>query len=202
MSKIISILAVLLSLLASPAMAQTAPTAETAPAAAEEEGHGLGFWVETRVAKGGSEAVVYFDKYLTDKVGFYAQAVKDSAGYASVYAGPKFKLAEGVEVGVGVGREVLERHAPSTVVKNAWVFIDQEAWSLYATVEKGDAGKWHKVIALYKLSDAVNVGLMNESFLGTGPRVEYKVAKDFQVWGAVLRSHGKATPMIAANFTF
>lgn len=201
MSKIISILAVLLSL-ASPAMAQTAPTAETAPAAAEEEEHGLGFWVETRVAKGGSEAVVYFDKYITESVGFYAQVVKDSAGYASAYAGPKFKIAEGVEVGVGIGRETLERHAPSTVVKNAWVFIDQESWSLYATIEKGEAGKWHKVIALYKLSDSVNIGAMNESFLGSGPRIEYKVAKDFQVWGAVLRSHGKTTPMIAANFTF
>jgi len=201
MSKIISILAVLLSLLASPAMAQTAPTAETAPAAAEEEGHGLGFWVETRVARGGSEAVVYFDRYVTDTVGFYAQVVKDSAGYASVYAGPKFKIAEGVEMGIGIGRE-RNRGEASTMVRNAWVFIDQEAWSLYATVEKGNAGKWHKAIALYKLTDSVNVGLMNESFLGTGPRVEYKVAKDFQVWGAVLRSHGKATPMVAANFTF
>ena len=201
MSKIISILAVLLSL-ASPAMAQTVPAPETAPAAAEEEDHGLGFWVETRVAKGGTEAVVYYDRLVTDNLGFYAQVVKDSAGYASVYAGPKFKIAEGIEVGVGVGREVLERDAPSTVVRNAWVFIDQESWSLYATLEKGDAGKWHKVIALYKLSDAVNIGVMNESFAGTGLRVEWNAAQGFQVWGAVLRTNGVTTPMIGANVTF
>jgi hypothetical protein len=200
MPKIISILAMLF-VLASPAMAQTTPTTETAPAAAEEEERGLGFWVETRTVKSGpSEVVVYFDKYLTGSVGFYAQVVKDSAGYASAYVGPKFKIAEGIEVGIGIGRE----RAPgySSPVRNAWIFIDQEQYSLYATVEKGDAGKWHKAIALYKLSDAVNVGVMNESFLGTGPRVEYKVAKDFQVWGAVLRSYRKTTPVLAANFSF
>lgn len=200
MRKIISILAMLFAL-ATPAMAQTAPTTDAAPAAAEEEDHGLGFWVETRVAKDSAEAVVYFDKYVTESVGFYAQVVKDSAGYSSLYAGPKFKLAEGVEVGIGVGREVLERSAPSTIVRNVWVYIDQEAWSLYATLEKGDAGKWHKAIALYKLSDSINVGAMNESFLGTGPRVEYNVGS-FQVWGAVLRSQGKNTPMVGANFSF
>lgn len=204
MNKIIGILAVLLSLSA-PAMAQTTPATESspAPAAAEEdEPTGLGFWVETRVAKSGSEAIVYFDKYLTDNLGFYAQTVKDSAGYNSLYAGPKVKLAESIEVGVGVGRETLERGAPSTTVRNVWLYVDRESWSLYATLEKGDAGKWHKAILLYKLSDNVNVGVMNESFLGSGPRVEYKVTKDFQVWGAVLRSQGKTTPMIAVNFTF
>ena len=202
MTKIISIFAMLFAL-AIPAMAQTAPATDAAPVAAEEEEHaGLGFWVETRIAKGGSEAVVYFDKLLTDSVGFYAQVVKDSTGYASVYVGPKFKIAEGVEVGVGIGREVLERGAPSTTVRNAWVFIDQESWSLYATLERGSAGKWHKVVGLYKLSDAVNVGVMNESFAGTGPRVEWNAAQGFQVWGAVLRTNGVTTPMIGANVTF
>lgn len=43
---------------------------------------------------------------------------------------------------------------------------------------------------------------MNETALGTGPRIEYTPKKNVQVWAAVLRTHGKTTPMIAANFSF
>lgn len=215
MTKNISILAMLF-VFAFPAMAQSQLTniigsgvggsageVVAEKAADEDEAHGLGFWVETQVAKGGAaEAVVYFDKLVTDNVGFYAQAFKDSAGYSSLYAGPKFRIAEGVEIGIAIGREVLERHAPSTIVRNVWVSVDREQFSLYATLEKGDAGKWHKVTAMYKLTDDINVGVMNESFLGTGPRLEYAAAKDVQVWGAVLRTGGKNTPMVAVNYSF
>jgi hypothetical protein len=168
-------------------------------AADEEEAHGLGFWVETRTgAKQPSEAVMYFDKYLTESIGFYAQIVKDSDGYASAYAGPKFKLGEGIEMGVGIGREVLERHAPSTIVKNVWILVDQERYALYGTIEHGASGTWHKATAMYKLTASVNVGVMNETSTGTGPRVEWNFAKNAQAWFAILG--GK--PAIAVNYAF
>lgn len=161
----------------------------------------LSVWTEVRAArKQPTEAVVYVDKYLTDSVGFYAQAVKDSAGYSSLYAGPKFKVAEGIEIGIGIGREVLERGTPSTIVRNAWISADGEQFALYATVEHGAYGTWHKETAMYKMSSNWNIGAKHETGLGIGPQLEYSMGK-FQVWSALLRRHGVSTPQVGVNFS-
>ncbi len=161
--------------------------------AAETDEKELGIWVEASIGtKTPSGLVVYYDRMVTNTVGFYALTVKESDGYRSFYAGPKFKLGEGIEAGIGIGREASPKH----VVRNMWVSVDTDNFLLYATVERSST-TWHKATAMYKMS-GWNLGVMHETGLGFGPRVEYALAKNAQVWLAVL--NGK--PIMAVNFSF
>lgn len=179
--------------------------AASLPAMAAEEEAGMGFWFETRAASGGTpaEVVGYYEKSFTDSLGAYAMAYANSSGYREFFVGPKWKPVEWLEVGVGLGRE-FNPGEPSATRRNAFFSVDRETFSVYGTFENGGSGPWHKVTAIYKASETIGVGVMTESLLGSGPRLEYNVTKKVQVWGAMLRDRdtGKNTSLVAVNFSF
>lgn len=165
----------------------------------------LGFWVEARTASGDtpSEVTVYYEKSLTDSISAYAVFYKDADGYREYYAGPAFKLTDWLQVGIAFGRE-LEVETPSAARRAAFISIDRETFSVYATLEDGGSGPWHKGIVLYKISETFRAGLMKDSLVGSGPRVEYDILDNVQVWSALLRNRDtkETAAFFAVNFSF
>ena len=175
------------------------------PVMAGEESTELGFWFEAGAASGKNPSWLtgYYDHSFTDSLGFYVLAEKESDGYREFYAGPKWKPLEWLEVGVGAGREIT-REMPNSARRNAYVAIDTDKVSVYATYENGGSGPWHKAYALYKVSETVNAGVMYETLYGTGARAEYTIKKNVAVWGALLRNRDtrETTTLVAATYSF
>lgn len=174
--------------------------------AAEEDG-GMGFWVEAGTANA-SWLTVYWSRKILGSVGVYALVDTESDGYHEGYAGLTLELAKGIEVGVGVGRESIRGELRNSPRRNAWVAIDTDKVSAYATYENGGSGPWHKAYVLYKFTDSVSAGLMNEKRYGTGLRADYTIpaeyigTKNATIWAAALRHGKETTTLLAVNFSF
>lgn len=165
------------------------------------------WWIELQAVSGKdkpAKAAVWYEKDLTEHLGFYALIEKESIGrYTEAYAGPKFKFSDRLTVGVGIGRET--DTTMSAVRKNVYYDANWEKFSSFGTFENGGSGRWHKVTVTYALSDKFGVGVMHETFLGLGPRLEYNIpGTKMQLWGALLhdRDTGKNTSVLAINFSF
>jgi len=163
--------------------------------AAEEK---IGVWTETRVDRTGASFIGYYDKDFTDSIGIYALVNVGTDGYRQAYAGPKWKPLSWLEVGAGLGHE----NIPNSIRRNFFFDANWEKVNVFGTFENGGSGSWHKVTATYKLSEKISAGIMNQTGLGFGSRLEYGVTKTVQVWGAVLHEHGKTTPTIAITYSF
>jgi len=114
-------------------------------------------------------------------------------------------LAEGIEVGIATGRESIRGELRNSARRNAFVSVDTDEVSIYATAERGESGPWHKAYALYKFSEAFSAGVMNETLFGRGLRAEYSgLAKNVTVWGALLHNSDtkETTSLLAVNFSF
>jgi len=179
------------------------------PVMAAEENSELGFWFEAGAASGKDHAswlTGYYDHSFTDSIGVYVIVDTESDRYREFYVGPKLKVNEWLEVGIAVGREVT-RETPNSLRRNAFVLVETDKVSAYVTYENGGSrgtGPWHKAYALYKVTDSVSAGVMNETLLGRGPRVAYMPAKNIEVWGALLHNSDtkETTTLLAVNFSF
>lgn len=166
----------------------------------------VGLWFEGQVISNGlSKAIGYYEKNLTNSIGLYVLAEKESNGYYEFYAGPKWKPLEWLEIGVGVGKE----NVPNSTRRNFFFDANGEKFSAYGTFENGGSGRWHQVKLVYRLTNKIGVGAMDETSLGLGPRVEYHIKKNVHVWGAVLRNREeedkdtrKTISVLAINFSF
>jgi hypothetical protein len=179
--------------------------------AAEDEGTGFSF--ETGIISGKKVDVPternpswftgYYEHSFTPTLGIYALVEKESDGYREFYVGPKWKPLEWLEVGIAAGREIT-REMPNSARRNAYVAIDTDKVSAYITYENGGSGPWHKAYALYKVTETVSAGVMNETFFGCGPRVEYAIAKNVTTWGALLRNSDikATTSLFAVTYSF
>lgn len=176
-------------------------TCVAAPAMAAESDD-LGFWFEAQAVSGKNPSSIlgYYGKDITDSLGLYVLAFQDSSGYREAYAGPTWKPLSWLQVGAGIGKE----NKPTSTRHNVFFDARWEKVSVYGTFENGGSGPWHKVTATYKISEKFGAGVMDESFIGRGPRLEYNIKKDVQVWGAFLhdRDTGKNTTVFAVNFSF
>lgn len=180
--------------------------------AAEEEEKELGFWVEAQVvSKQPSRAIVWYEKDLTDSFGFFAFIWKESDGYREILAGPTWKPFEGLQMGIGFGRETVPEESRGS---RRLFFFDATKgdFNLYGAFERGRvSGPWHKVTATYAVTEKLGFGAMKETGLGLGPRLQYQVGKNVQVWGAALRGNipnadeileRKTTVLIGVNYSF
>jgi hypothetical protein len=162
----------------------------TMPAAAQDQEAGsTHFFAEVQASSHkATRLVAYGEKNFASGLGLYVVLDKESDGYAEGYGGVKYEFAEGLVAGVAVGRE----NRPNSLRRNAFVSYDRGPFSAYASFENGGSGPWHKVTAVYKMNDRIAIGLMNESELGTGPRIEFSLAKDTPIWIALFPRRGFA----------
>lgn len=157
--------------------------------AAETDEAKLPWWVETQAVSGKhpSKVIVWYEKDLTDRFGFYALAEKESAdGYTQSYVGPKFKFSDHLTLGVGIGRETMT--GLSGVRRNVYYDANWGKFSSFGTKETGPSGPWHKVTVTYAVNERWGVGLIDETDLGRGPRVEYNFANKTQLWIGIPRN--------------
>ncbi|MBI4088562.1 hypothetical protein HY415_00490 [Candidatus Kaiserbacteria bacterium] len=184
-----------------------------AMAAGTEEEKELGFWVEVQtISRQPARAILWYEKELTDSFGFFTFVWRESDGFRQLLAGPTWKPFEGLQLGIGIGRETV-REEGRGVSRGFFLDATRGDWNLSAAFERGRvSGPWHKVTATYAFSKAFGAGLMSEKDLGFGPRFEWNARKDFQVWGAMLRGRftdveddiakKRTTTVFGVNFSF
>ncbi len=174
------------------------------PVMATETDDGLGLWVETQVvSRNPSRVMGWYEKDFTDSIGFFAFAEKESDGYRQFYVGPTWKPTEWLKLGAGIGREVVPGEF-SSVRRGLFFDANWRKINFFGAFESGASGRWHKITGTYALTESVGAGLMHETGLGLGPRFEYNIKKDVQVWGALLRNPTtkESTTVFAINFSF
>lgn len=176
----------------------------TTPVTASESNE-FGLWFEARVASNGSSTIIgWYERRISDLLGFYVLGEEERDGYRQMYAGPTFKPLSWLQVGVGVGAEHYQGDtgALNTVRYNAFAAVDIGKFYAFSTVENGGSGSWHRVHAIYRATDKISFGAMEEFGLGFGPRLELNITKGVQLWGAVLHDSGANNAVFAVNFSF
>lgn len=174
--------------------------------AADESGGGNGekvkpFWIETRMdTKRESQTVGWYEHGFTEMFGMYALVSLENTdryreGYAGITMKP-FRQLPWLQFGIGIGRE--RDGESSGVRRNAFFSIDSDKVNAFGTFEDGVTGPWHRVNAVYNVSEAISLGTMHESKNGWAPRAEYHITKDFTVWTAVFRDRA----VFAVNYSF
>lgn len=170
--------------------------------AAETEEKELGFWFEAQTAsRGPSKLVGWFEHDLTGSIGFFASVIQESDRYHEFYAGPTWKPAKWLMVGFGIGRESVPDESSSSR-RAAFFDATWDKMNVFGIIESSGGGRWHKVTATYALNERLGAGVMHETDIGLGPRIEYNIKKNIQLWGALLREHGVTTSLLAVNFSF
>ena len=173
--------------------------------AAESEEKEAGLWVEAQAVSGKipEKLILWYEKDFTDTIGMYALVSGESDRYRQFYIGPKFKPFDWLTFGAGIGQESFPDEFSGTR-KNAYVNAESNGVSLWGIYETGPSGPWHKITGTYKLDERTGLGLMKETGLGIGPRLEYNMKNKVQVWGAVLydRHTGKVNGIVGINKTF
>lgn len=104
-------------------------------------------------------------------------------GYAQEYGGPTFNLKPWFQGGLGAGAEFHDSDAFLRL--NIWGSTTYGPATLLIWTEHGQAF-WGRLEAKYQVKDFFNVGLMSQTSLGTGPRLELKKrfgSVEAAVWG-------------------
>ena len=177
-----------------------------AMAAETDDEKELGFWIEVQAlsSKQPARAIVWFERDVTEQFGFFAFLWKESDGYREIIAGPTWKPFDGLQLGVGVGREAMPEEGRGAR-RMFFMEANRGGFNLYAAFEGGRvSGPWKKVTAMYAVTERVGFGLMEETGLGLGPRVEYNIKKNVQFQGALPRNPTtkETTAVFAINFSF
>jgi len=173
------------------------------------------WWIEVQAVsrKQPARAIIWYERELTSTFGFFAFMWKESDRYRELLIGPTWKPLEDVQLGCGVGREYLPDEGGRGPRSTCFVEASRRKFSLAALFENGRAsGSWNKTTVTYTLSERFGMGLMHETDLGNGPRLEWNVRKDVQIWAALLRGNilntddivveKKLTALLAVNFSF
>ena len=151
------------------------------------------FWAEPQIVYNKENSLSRIDAGLSgniaETIGYYAFGNALSNGYRQIYGGPNWKPLSWLEVGVGVGAESVK---PS-LRRSAYFLATGEKVSVLGIYENGGSGRFRKLVAIYQITEPLKLGVMSETYLGFGPRVEYAITKNISLWGAVLRDHESQT---------
>lgn len=172
-------------------------------AIAAEKDDELGFWFEVQAVSGDnpSKIIGWYEKDLTDSFGFYVLAEKESADkYRQFYIGPTWRISPWLQVGVGIGREVMT--GLNSVRKNFFFDANIGKVNAFGTFETGESGPWHKATLTYAFTEKFGAGLINETGFGNGLRAEFNTKierKKTQFW---IAGFDEETFMLAVNISF
>lgn len=166
---------------------------------------GLNLWIQPQVVHagrgdsttqvdGGASGLIY------GNCGAFVFGQKFSSGYWQTYGGPMCKPLPWLEVGAGVGREDADK--PNR--RAAYAIASNDFGSMTAIFENGGSGAFHKVIVMKAVTDSLGIGLMDQKFLGFGPRVEYALTKNTTLSGALLheKDSNSTNSTFAVTFSF
>lgn len=129
-------------------------------------------------------------------LGWFAWGVT-SKGWSEAYVGLTYSPADWVSIQAGYGIET----ADDSGRFGATLWAGKGANSIFVAYEDGGSGSWHKLVLNHKFNTWLGAGAIDQTFLGTGPRVEVTTGK-VKVWGAVLWLDGKPSSTVAVDFNF
>jgi hypothetical protein len=169
-------------------------------AAAEEES--MGWWMEASVnsTRSGSSTsfLALYERPIVGAVGFYFLASADSTRYRHYYGGVNYKVTDSLKMGIGIGRE----NQPFSIQKNIYAELSTDTVYGYATYERGGSGSWHKAHITYKVLPVLGLGIMGQTGLGNGGRLEYSLTDKVQLAVAVLTKRGDTSAHVAVSSSF
>ena len=163
------------------------------------------FWLEgqgihSRDGKDISQVNGGLSGNISGPVGYFVFGQTISTGYRQIYGGPTLKPFSWLEVGVAGGQET--GGTPNR--RAAYLWSGNDSVSVIGIFENGGSGPWHKIVVNYRVSNSVGIGIMDQAFLGRGPRMEYSLNKNVTLWGAVLhdKTSNSTNSTFAVNFSF
>ncbi len=147
-----------------------------------------------------SEVLVWADGNIGGPFGYFIFVNATSDGYHQVGAGPTLQPFSWLELGVGIRKENVE----NSNLWAAYFSADGEKLVLSGYFESGAAEPYQQINLNYHFSDYLDLGIMDQTGKGFGPRVAYKITENSEVWGAVLRDSATDTTntIFSANFLF
>lgn len=129
-------------------------------------------------------------------LGWFAWALT-SKGWSEAYVGLAYSPADWISIQAGYGLET----ADDSGRFGGSIWTGKGANSVFFAYEKGGSGSWHKLVLNHRFNNWLGAGVLDQTFLGTGPRVEVMTGK-IKVWAAQLWLHGKPTTTAAVSYNF
>ncbi len=156
-------------------------------------------------SEGVSRGTLHLEGLLTDTLGYYARYYQESSGFKETYVGPRFIIFSSdllwLEAGVAIGRED-DGEGLSGVRRNAYYFAENDKFYLSGDYEDGVTGQWHQNIFIYRATEKIGIGAMEESWYGFGPRLEFTVNDHITISGARLYEDELREKTWLVNITF
>jgi len=105
-----------------------------------------------------------------------------SKGWSEIYPGIFWQPTSWLQLGAGLGIEQNQ----SKPRFGAFLWAGEGKVYFLGFLEAWGSGLWYRAMAMYRLNQALQVGLMSQYNLGIGPKVEVAFYKPFSLWLAVL----------------
>jgi hypothetical protein len=134
--------------------------------------------------KSESQVIAVVSGNVSGPIGYFVLGQAISSGYKQFYGGPSLKLGP-IEVGAGIGRE----DHPGTLRHSEYIVGGLGKVSFAYAFEGGGSGPWHTGRIMYQVTPNFRLGAMDQSYFGAGPRIEYTLTRNVQVWAAIVREH-------------
>lgn len=118
-----------------------------------------------------------------------------SKGWSEALPGLTFAPAKWVEVSASLGLETNKN--PLRGAASIWVGRGRA--SFVSLQEGGGSGHWQKNVGVVQLTKVVSVGVLQQTFIGTGPYTELKIGK-VSVWGSYALDDRNGQLAVKYNF--
>lgn len=105
-----------------------------------------------------------------------------SKNWSEIYPGISWQPTSWLQLGAGLGIEQNQ----SKPRFGAFVWAGKDKVYFLGFLEDWGSGFWYRAMAMYRLNQVLQVGLMSQHKLGIGPKVEVEFYKPFSLWVALL----------------
>ena len=159
--------------------------------------------------KGSATVRGYFDKALTPGVSLGISVFK-THGWDAATIGPTYYINAEMSAGLGLGASFYRANNENAksahqTVSGFWSWKTNE-WEAEILMERysRDSNPWyHEGYVQRRVSDGISVGLFAKKDSGWGPRLNYRVNQNLNLWVAPLvRRSGEASGIVGAIISF
>lgn len=142
---------------------------------------------------------VWFDGTLNrSEFGWFLWSL-NKEDYAEAYAGFSWTPAPWIQVGLGYGAEYND--GPIVGRFGSFVWVGKGKFSLIGFYEDLGSGPWHKVVGTYAVTDRFKLGVLDQTFKGTGPYAEWKVNPNWKLWASYVTGDGDDKTLVGLRYS-
>lgn len=141
---------------------------------------------KNRISNGKIEPLMnlYLRDAISDKWG-WSSLFSISKTWSEFYAGPTYTPTKWVELSLNIGMETNKN--PTRYAWSMWIGGNRS--SFFLLNENRGSGKFRKMIGTYCATKRLTLGVANQTGLGAGPYIDFKIGKSkkVSVWIIVLK---------------